>query len=85
MDVYSCDVEATNWVPGVSIDLTIKEASMLRRILYFNKTVCKRVAERDGDDAGARLEDFFQGLGNRLADEGIERWDGRNTVEDAEE
>ena len=43
----------------------------------FNKTIHKRVAERDGEDAGKEIDEFLCELGESLEEEGIERWDPR--------
>ena len=77
MNVYSDLVEISEVHDGIVIELTTEDASKLRRVCYFNKTIGERVAERDGADAGQEIKSFLGDLGDGLADEGVERWDGR--------
>lgn len=76
MDVFSTEIETTE--DGIGVDFTEEEAEMLRRVCQFNKTISKRVAERDGEDAGDAINEFLCDLGDQLADEGIDRWDPRD-------
>ena len=77
MEVYSDLIEVSEVHDGIIVELTSEDASKLRRACYFNKTIGERVAKRDGQDAGDEMHDFLSELGDSLADEGIERWDGR--------
>ena len=79
MEVYTTEVEVvtTTEEVGIGIELDEFDASLLRRVCYFNKTLAKRVAERDGEDAGKQIDLFLSELGDALEEEGIERFDGR--------
>ena len=77
MEVFTTEIEVVHEEAGIGIELTDLEAAYLRRVCNFNKTINKRVSERDGDVAGAEIDGFLSNLGNFLKDEGIERWDGR--------
>ena len=77
MDVFTTEIEVEAVVPGIWFELTDEQAEKLRRVCQFNKTIHKRVAERDGEDAGKEIDEFLCELGESLEEEGIERWDPR--------
>lgn len=68
--------KSTPVVSGVSLSLTASEASMLRRIMYYNKTVASKF--KSNPNGGRRKADdilaFATSLGNSLKAQGIERF-----------
>ena len=57
----------------ITINLTAQEARILRRMCYFNKTISSRVAEKDGQWAGAAVDAFAVSVGSQLRDAGYTR------------
>ena len=79
MEVYETE-EVFEYITendGIGIQLTQREASLLRRVLNFNKTVSERVGERDGFEACDEINSFMDALGEGLKANGIARWDGK--------
>lgn len=68
---------STPSITGVTVSMSVSEATMLRRACYYNKTVAKKFAqnyEAGGSRKGADLDAFLGNLGNSLKAKGIDRF-----------
>lgn len=63
-------------IDSVTLTLSADEASKLRRIMYYNKTVARKF--RDNPNGGVRKSQdilaFATSLGNNLKAKGVERF-----------
>lgn len=68
---------STPSITGVTVSMSVSEATMLRRACYYNKTVGKKFANNvvaGGRRKGADLDAFLANLGNSLKAKDIKRF-----------